>query len=119
MASSCALMAASAAAESASAEAMVAFLGGDVGVGLGIFDPRHHLILLDAVPFLDVDFRQGAHGVSTQVDVILGLNLTRGGHHRIQILARHQAGLHRDQVPLAPALLPDDAARDRRNRKHT
>ena len=76
-------------------------LGIDVGLGLDVLDAGQQLALADAVAFLDQNLRELALGVGADVDVILGLNLARGGHQAGQILAHDVAGLHRDDAPLA------------------
>ena len=53
------------------------------------------------VAFLDQQFREIAHGVGADVDVVLGLDLARGGDEAGQILARDDCRLHRDHAALA------------------
>ena len=79
----------------------VGLLRVDIGGGLGILDFGQQLALADAVAFLDQQFRDIAHGVGADVDVILGLNFARSGHLAGQILAHDSARLHGDYAAFA------------------
>ncbi len=79
----------------------VGLLGRHVGRGLGVFHARQQLALADVVAFLDQDFRDVAHRVGADIDVVLGLDLARGSDDRRQVATRHLSGLHRHYAALA------------------
>ncbi len=77
------------------------FLGSNLRLGLDILHPRHQLSLAHAVAFLHQNLGEQADGVGAYVDVILGLNLARGGYQASQVLAHHLSGLDGHHAALA------------------
>src|SRR5581483_11246157 len=76
-------------------------VGRDVGGGLHVLQLRQQLAFLHVVAFLHIQLHDLAEGVGAEVDVGLGLDFARGGHHRVQVFHRDFAGLHGNNALLA------------------